>query len=123
MDKNNIVRSVPILQTKDAHALCDFYCKVFGFSKDWEHQYEPGFPWFISISSGSVSFFLTEHVNESAFGSCTYLNVNDVDELASHIESCNIAIEVGPQNTPYGMRELVVRDPDGNSIRVGQPME
>ena len=46
-----------------------------------------------------------------------YFHTGDVDALAASLERA--AIE-GPEDKPWGMREIVVTDPDGNRLCFGQ---
>jgi len=38
---------VPVLYVEDAGRAVSWYERL-GFVKEWEHQFEPGFPWFVS---------------------------------------------------------------------------
>jgi catechol 2,3-dioxygenase-like lactoylglutathione lyase family enzyme len=50
-----------------------------------------------------------------------YLHVDNADALAA--EWGEAGADVGsPEDTPWGQREGVVRDPDGNIIRFGSPL-
>lgn len=118
----NLRTSVPVLQISNAQRSCEFYCGKLGFQKDWEHQFEPGFPWFVSVSRGDVTLFLTEHP-ESAAGALVYLTVDDVDALADEFRANHAVLEQGPTSQPWGMRELQLKDPDGNRLRIGQDLD
>lgn len=47
-----------------------------------------------------------------------YFHVSDVDDLAEALRRADCTFE-GPANAPYGMREIVVTDPDGNRVCFG----
>jgi len=111
---------VPTLQSNDTQKAFEFYEKFLGFKKNWQHQYEPGLPLFISMSQGKTTVFLTEHKNESAFGAELYLYVNDIETLFNFIKEGGVNCEVELHKTPYGMKEFNLRDPDGNKLRIGQ---
>jgi predicted enzyme related to lactoylglutathione lyase len=50
-----------------------------------------------------------------------YLHVDDADALAA--EWRGAGVDVGsPEDTPWGKREGVIIDPDGNIIRFGSPL-
>ena len=50
-----------------------------------------------------------------------YLHVDDADALAAEWRAAGA--DVGsPEDTPWGRREGVVTDPDGNIIRFGSPL-
>jgi catechol 2,3-dioxygenase-like lactoylglutathione lyase family enzyme len=44
---------VPVLHVEDAARAVAWYGRL-GFVKEWEHQFEPGFPWFVSVARGPV---------------------------------------------------------------------
>ena len=41
---------IPQLRVTDARASLSFYVDGLGFSVDWEHQFEPGFPLFLQLT-------------------------------------------------------------------------
>jgi catechol 2,3-dioxygenase-like lactoylglutathione lyase family enzyme len=110
---------VPILRMADARISLPFYVDSLGFTKQWEHQFEPGLPLFVSLIRDDVRIFLTEHP-ETAFGGLIYLYVDDVIALANELADRGVDIGDGPVEQPWDVRELFIRDPDGNSIRFGQ---
>lgn len=116
---SNLHRAIPVLQITDAERSCAFYCDQLGFKKDWEHQFEPGFPRFVSVTRGNITLFLTEHP-ESAAGALIYLVVDDASALAHEFKANNAVLEQEPLSQPWGMREFQIKDPDGNRLRFGQ---
>ncbi|WP_043739386.1 bleomycin resistance protein [Thioalkalivibrio nitratireducens] len=118
----DLLGSVPVLHISNAERSCEFYCNKLGFQKNWQHQFEPGFPLFVSISRGSVTFFLTEHPESSA-GAFVYIHAEDVDALAQELQARGVTLGQGPVSQPWGMREIQLEDPDGNRLRFGQDIE
>jgi catechol 2,3-dioxygenase-like lactoylglutathione lyase family enzyme len=112
---------VPILRVKDARRSIEFYCDRLGFSKDWEHQFAPGLPLFVSVNRGPVTLFLTEHP-ECSFGGLIYLYTDDVNGLAEEFTARGVSLREPPADAPYGVREMSLRDPDENELRFGQPL-
>jgi catechol 2,3-dioxygenase-like lactoylglutathione lyase family enzyme len=43
---------VPVLYVEDAERAVAWYERL-GFRKEWEHQFERGFPWFVSVARGA----------------------------------------------------------------------
>jgi catechol 2,3-dioxygenase-like lactoylglutathione lyase family enzyme len=115
------LRCVPFLQVSDARRSAEFYCDRLGFEREWEHQLEPGLPRVIALRLGAIRLFLTEHP-ESAAGALVYVYVADADERARAAVRAGAALEWGPVDQPWHMRELQVRDPDGNKLRFGQQL-
>ena len=43
---------IPVLRVAQAARAVEWYARL-GFEKQWEHQFEPGFPWFVSVARGT----------------------------------------------------------------------
>lgn len=106
----------PQFRIKDAQASLAFDVDGLGFSVDWEHRFGPGMPVFMQVSRDGIALFLSEHAGDAKFGGTAYLVVPDVD--ARHRELVARGLALGaPQDTPWGTREMVATDPDGNRLR------
>jgi catechol 2,3-dioxygenase-like lactoylglutathione lyase family enzyme len=103
---------IPILRVANAAEAVTWYRRL-GFTKEWEHRFEPGMPAFVSIARGRARLFLSEHQGDARPGTLVYLVVGDVDAVVT--EFGRPAGEL-----PYG-REIELRDPDGNRLRIGTP--
>jgi catechol 2,3-dioxygenase-like lactoylglutathione lyase family enzyme len=104
--------AIPILHVTDAAAAVAWYERL-GFTKEWEHRFEPGFPAFVSVARGQVRLFLSEHKGDARPGTLVYLRVRDVDAIAAEF---GVTVEEAPW-----AREIALRDPDGNRLRIGTP--
>jgi catechol 2,3-dioxygenase-like lactoylglutathione lyase family enzyme len=102
---------VPIFRVTDGYAVVPWYRRL-GFELVGEHQFEPGFPYYLFLRRGDVHLHLSEHMGDAPPGSVAYFYVDDVDGIASEF-----GIEV--EDVPWG-REVALTDPDGNRIRIGQ---
>ena len=85
-----------------------------GFEKQWEHQFEPGFPWFVSIARGRLRLYLSEHLGDAPPSTLIHLNVRDVDVVAAELG-------VPVDETGLAGREIDIEDPDGNRLRIATP--
>ncbi|WP_028811332.1 glyoxalase superfamily protein [Streptomyces flavidovirens] len=103
---------IPILRVKDAGVAVTWYDRL-GFTKEWEHRFEPGFPAFVEVARGPVRLFLSEHEGDARPGTLVYLRVRDVDAVAAEF---GVTVE----ELPWA-REVELRDPDDNRLRVGTP--
>jgi catechol 2,3-dioxygenase-like lactoylglutathione lyase family enzyme len=121
MDEN-ISSCVPTLRVNDAAKSCTFYCDVLGFKKNWEHRFGPGYPLFVSVSRGPATIFLTEHP-ECSSGALVYFYVREVESLLAQLKQNGAVLGLGPVDQPWGVREVHLRDPDGNKLRFGQALE
>src|SRR5437870_1499888 len=73
---------VPVLHVEDASRAVARYERL-GFQKEWEHQFEPGFPWFVSVARGSVRLYLSEHKGDARPDTLIHLYVNNIDAVAT----------------------------------------
>jgi catechol 2,3-dioxygenase-like lactoylglutathione lyase family enzyme len=101
---------VPVLRVEDAFRALAWYRRL-GFQKEWDHQFEPGFPWFVSIARGTVRLYLSEHTGDAPPGTLIHLYVNDIDAVSA---------EFGVPVDEEGLagRQCNLSDPDGNRLRV-----
>lgn len=101
---------VPVLRVDDAARAIVWYARL-GFSKQWEHQFEPGFPWFVAVRRGPVQIYLSEHTGDAPPTSLIHLYVDDIDAVSEEF-----GIPVDEQG--LAGRECDLADPDGNRLRV-----
>ena len=107
-----VEEAIPILRVSDAAAAVAWYGRL-GYEQEWEHRFGPDFPAFVSIARpGGARLFLSEHEGDARPDTLVYLRVTDLDAVAA---SCDLTVEV----QPWG-REVEVRDPDGNRLRIGE---
>ena len=103
---------IPILRVSDAARAVTWYARL-GFRQEWEHRFEPGMPAFTSVARGQVRLFLSEHRGDARPDTLVYLRVRDVDTIAAEFD-------VPVDQAPWA-REIELRDPDGNRLRIGTP--
>ncbi|GCE02113.1 glyoxalase superfamily protein [Embleya hyalina] len=107
-------RAIPILRVVDAAESVGWYARL-GFVKQWEHRFEPHFPAFVEVARGEAKLFLSEHAGDASPDTLVYVWVVDVDEVAREF---GVVVEEQPW-----AREVHLRDPDGNRLRVATPTE
>ena len=105
------VEAVPILRVADADAAVRWYERL-GFTKQWEHRFDPDCPAFVSIARGQARLFLSEHRGDARPDTLVGLMASDVDAVEA---------EFGRPDgePPYGC-EFELRDPDGNRLRISR---
>jgi catechol 2,3-dioxygenase-like lactoylglutathione lyase family enzyme len=108
---------IPQLRIANAEKSLAFYVDGLGFSVDWKHQFEPGFPLFFQITRAAQTIFLSEHAGDCEVGGAVYFLVPDVDACYSAFLSRGMAFSKLPEDTPWGTREMSLIDPDGNRLR------
>ena len=101
---------VPVLHVEDAGRAVAWYRRL-GFEQEWEHQFEPGFPLFVSVARGRARLYLSEHKGDARPNTLIHLYVDDIDAVSK---------EFGVPVDEDGLagRECELEDPDGNRLRV-----
>ncbi|UXI66374.1 bleomycin resistance protein [Tahibacter amnicola] len=108
---------IPQLRMTDATRSLPFYIDGLGFKVDWEHRFEPGFPLFAQLTRRGQTIFLTEHTGDCAVGGAVYFIVPDTDELVRDVRQRGVLAIGDPEDMPWGTREVLITDPDGNRLR------
>jgi uncharacterized glyoxalase superfamily protein PhnB len=108
---------IPQLRITSARDSLEFYVGGLGFTVDWQHQFGPGFPLFLQLTRADQTIFLTEHTGDCEVGGAVYFVVPDVDHCFAELSSRGVKLAEPPTNTPWGTREMVAKDPDGNRLR------
>jgi catechol 2,3-dioxygenase-like lactoylglutathione lyase family enzyme len=113
------------LHITDAEAAEAFYCGLLGFQLDFRAAANESrhTPCYLGVSRDGAVLHLSSHGGDGAAGGVALLMCDDVDTLHAEFVAQGVAIAVGPVDQMWGMRELYVRDPDGNSIRFSAPLK
>lgn len=126
MDKPGFSWLTPVLCVSNLPNSLKHYEKVLGFDISWKWSERDAFeedadPSFACVSRGECSIFLCEN-GQGNPGAWLCLNVCDKDELDAvykEYKSASANIVEEPKDCPWGMREMLVKDIDGNVFRVG----
>ncbi len=115
--------------------------EAFGWDKLWDWGDPPGFG---AVGSGSCEIFLCEGAQggrspvdddematsspdpESAAGNrgvWMSLWVNDVDRVHAACVDASVQVLAPPEDMPWGVREMLVRHPDGHVFRVSRGID
>jgi hypothetical protein len=70
---------------------------------------------FVAVARGSAKLVLSEHIGDARPDTLVYLRLPDVDALAA-------VFGVEAEDAPWA-REIELRDPDRNRLRIGTPRE
>jgi catechol 2,3-dioxygenase-like lactoylglutathione lyase family enzyme len=116
-------RVVPILKVSDIKAAVDFYCTGLGFTKDFEYSASAVGPHYVGLSFDGNQLHLSTFPGDSVKGTATYCYVDDIDALHAGFLSRGLTTLMDPTNQGWGMREVYLHDPDGNTLRFGSPIE
>ena len=109
--------TTPILRIFDETKARQFYVDFLGFQVDWEHRFEPGLPLYLQVSRDGCTLHLSEHHGDCCPGAAMRIEVDEIDAL--HAELCAKHFKYarpGLEDTPWGTRDMSVRDPFGNRL-------
>ena len=107
----------PQFRITDVRRSIAFYVEGLGFEIDWEHRFEPGAPVFMQLTRAGQTIYLTEHAGDCQVGGAAYFVVPDVDVCYEEFLSRGVVPTEPPEDRPWGQREMVLTDPDGNRLR------
>jgi len=108
--------SVPILYSSDIRRSIAYYTNVLGFDHQWEWDDVPSFG---GVSKDLVELFFCKD-GQGHPGTWIAIMVDNVDELHERVKAEGGKILAPPQDRDWGLREMIVEDPDGHCIRIGQ---
>ena len=113
----------PILNVKNVATSLDYYCTRLGFEKDFCWPWGQTPPTFAQVSRGHFSVMLAQGA-QGGPGMWMYLDLASLEDLAAlHQEYLAKAVKViePPTDKPWGVREMLIEDPDGHILRIGAP--
>lgn len=108
--------SVPILYSENIRRSLDYYTQVLQFGNRWEWDNPPTFG---GVSKDLVQLFFCEK-GQGNPGTWLSIMVKNVDEYYEQIKAKGAIIRATPDNKKWGLREMLVEDPDGHILRIGQ---
>ena len=109
--------AIPIVRIFDEARAREFYVGFLGFKIDWEHRSDPGLPLYLQVSRGGCVLHLSEHHGDCSPGAAMRIEAADLDGLlAELLAKAYKFARPGIEETPWGSRDLSVKDPFGNRL-------
>lgn len=113
----------PQLRTTDLAASIDFYTTKLGFQL--EFQYED---FYAGVRAGDHVVHLKQvdeadpsvQFVEDGEHFHLYLETSDIAAAAAALKSKGVAVVKGVHETPWGTREIIIRDDQGHTLYLGQ---
>jgi uncharacterized glyoxalase superfamily protein PhnB len=119
----------PILCVNNVEKSLKYYKDILGFSIEWFWSEDKGFnkgtASFASVCRGDIGYFLAEQCqgNPGAWSSLFLENLDELEVLYQEYLKTGADIIEPPEDKPWGMREMLVQDLDGNKFRIGSGLE
>ena len=108
--------AIPILRIFSVEKAREFYLDYLGFSWDWEHRFEAGFPLYAQVHRGDLILHLSEHHGDATPGSAVFVRMQGVDAYHAELTATQYGyMRPGVEEAPWG-RVLAVTDPFGNRL-------
>jgi len=111
--------AIPIFNVNDLRASQRYYRGVLGFKVDWEDGDPPDFG---SVSRGDAVVFMCEGCQGHP-GAWIMVFTKDVDRLHDEFVERGAIVKRPPTDMPWRLREMLVEDPDGNTLRFASRIE
>ena len=118
------VASTPTLPVADMDAAVEFYERAgFGVRRYIDESGSPGGFAFVEFDEESVfDLDAAEDLEPSSNRAGCYLITPDADAWHARMAAAGLPVSaLGDQ--PWGMREFELRDPSGNRVRIGRPLD
>ena len=109
--------SVPILRIFDEAKARKFWIGFLSFTVDWEHRFDPDAPLYMQVSRDGCVLHLTEHHGDYSPGAAMRMATGNINALQAEWLAKKYAYaRPGIEVTPWGSRDLSVKDPFGNRL-------
>jgi len=105
----------PILCVRDFAEAMQYYTDKLLFEKLWDWGDPPSFG---AVRLGRVEIFFCLG-GQGHPGTWLSIFVEDVDNYFEQIKRLGAEVIYGPENEPWGVREIHVRDPNQHVLRIG----
>lgn len=110
-----IQQVIPIIRIFDVAKAKEFYIDWLGFEIEWEHQFEPETPFYISIKKDNIQLHLSEHHGDSVPGVTIFLVCTGIEKFHASLKPYKF-YRPSVEKTFYHTKQMVVQDPFGNKL-------
>jgi len=120
MNLQNFSSAVPVIATADVLATVRYFEQTLGFKQQWLWG-DP--PIYAGVRAGSALLYITHDpvlastIKERRLSPDIFLWVNDIDAVYSQHLAANAEITEELTTRPWGVRQYVVRDPNGYLLK------
>lgn len=111
------MQSIPILPVRDLDEAEAFLAPLGAEVR----RHDDGYAWVWADDCEVFHLAVHADLDPATNRSALYLHVADVDAVHARLVAGGHDVEA-PVEEPWGMREVAVRDPSGNLLRIGAPL-
>jgi uncharacterized glyoxalase superfamily protein PhnB len=126
MTFQNFSSAVPVIATADVLATVRYFEQTLGFKQQWLWG-DP--PVYAGVRAGGALLYVTHDpalastIKERRLSPDIFLWVNDIDSVYSQHRSASADIAEELTTRPWGVRQYVVREPNGYLLKVAESLE
>jgi len=112
----------PILRVFDQAKAREFYVDFLGFKVDWKHRFDADLPLYLQVSKEGCTLHLTEHHGDCCPGAAVRIQTTELAAFPVELAAKSYRyVRPGMEDTPWGTRDMTLRDPFGNRLTFTEP--
>ena len=118
--------AVPVIATADVPATIRYFEQTLGFKQQWIWG-DP--PVYAGVRAGGAMLYVTHDpelastIKERRLSPDIFLWVSDIDSVYAQHCAANAEIQEELTGRPWGVRQYVVREPNGYLLKVAEPQD
>lgn len=118
--------AVPVIATSDVLGTIGYFENKLGFKQQWIWG-DP--PIYAGIRAGGALLYLTydpeiaKAIRERGLHPDIFLWVTDIDDVYARHKAAKADVKEELASRPWGVRQYVVREPNGYLLKIAQPVE
>ena len=106
----------PGFHVSDFDRAVEFWTKVLGFEVTFTNGSPPCFA---ILKRDDTAIHFGVNTEKAGTGHCHFV-VEGVDDLYSACKTAGVEIKQAPKEQSWGLRDMIIADPDGNTMEVGE---
>ena len=116
--------AVAVIGTDDVAGTIKYYEETLGFEQDFIWG-DP--PVYAGVKSGGAELYIThdpalaEAIRERTLGPDIFIWVEKIDKIYARHKVNNAVIEEELSERPWGVRQYVIREPNGYRLKIAEP--
>jgi len=126
MPVDNYTAAVPVISTTDVAKTVMYFENTLGFERQWMWG-EP--PVYAGLKAGDAELYITHDpahaaaIKQHALAPDVFLWVKDIDTIYQKHQANGAEIAEELSQRPWGVRQYVVREPNGYKLKIAEPCE
>ncbi|HEX4146594.1 MAG TPA: VOC family protein [Pirellulales bacterium] len=110
-------RVAPSVPVTDMNRALRFYCDLLGFTVTFTNGDPVSFA---AIEQGGAQLHLGVQPTKAGLFHA-HIMVDDLDSLYERLQRASISIRQAPTVQAWGLRDIIIADPDGNTFEIAEP--